>query len=127
MMTKREFLAGAAAVAGAAAGRVGWAAQVHDVDLVIYNERYADARAFARVHAEHGITVLPMDGDAGVLWYSKVRAMARAGKLRIAAVGTHTDHFILHTLARETGMKVRSATRLKGAHDGPGLVSWVMA
>lgn len=127
MMTKREFLAGAAAAAAAAAGRVGWASQVHEVDLVIYNERYADARAFARVHADRGIAVLPMAGDAGVLWYSKVRAQVRAGKLRIAGVGTHTDHFILHTLGRDSGMKVRSSTRLKGSHEGPGLVSWTMA
>jgi hypothetical protein len=127
MMNKREFLAGAAAVAAAAAGRAGWASQVHDVDLVIYNERYADARAFAQVHADRGVAVLPVEGDAGVLWYSKVRAMVRGGKLRIAGVGTHTDHFILQTLGRESGMKVRSATRLKVSHDGPGLVSWVMS
>jgi len=128
MMTKRDFLMGAAAATTAAAtARVGWAAQVHDVDLVLYNERYAGARAFARVHADRGIAVLPMNGDAGVLWYSKVRAMARSGRLRIAGIGTHTDHFILSTLGRDAGMKVRGTTCLAVEQDCPNMVSWVMA
>ena len=126
MMTKREFLAGAAAAA--ALSRVGWAAQVRDVDLVVYNERYADARAFAQVHAAHGIATLPMEGDAGVLWYSQLRHRIAGGERRIAGIGTHTDFFILHTLAREAGLRVRSSTRLPASHDHSGLlVSWTLA
>ena len=116
-LTKREFVK-----AGVALSVVPGVLLVNQerarFDVVVYNEWFPEARELARMP---GVTALPIQGDAGKLWYGPLRARIDAGARRIAGLTTHTDLLILETLARESGLKVRqrnSQTRL---------VSWVMS
>jgi hypothetical protein len=136
MITKRGFLTGAASAAVAAtAARGTWAAAseasaraantdcgdgtrqtVPAFDVVVYNERYSDARAFAQALAAPGVPVLAMAGDAGTLWYGALGKTVAGGRRRLAGVGTSMDLLILESLGREAGLKVRFLAQ----HDSRG-------
>jgi hypothetical protein len=138
-LSKRDFVKGAAAsvVAVAATGR-GAAASSGAVrpgraptagepalpgkefDVVVYNDWFPQACAFADQHSEQGVRTLPVAGDAGRLWYGTLRALTKNGHRRIAGMTTHTDLLILETLGREQGLRVSQ-------RNGAGrLVSWVL-
>lgn len=117
-LTKRDFVKGAAAtVVVAAASQVRRPASF---DVVIYNEWFPQARAFAEELSAQGARVLAVSGDAGRLWYDTLRALVTQGRRRIAGVTTHTDLLILETLARDTGLRVSQR------EDAGRLVSWVL-
>ncbi len=88
-------------------------------EMVVFNERYADARLFASTFSAHAGTVLPMNGDAGLLWYRKLRASVQNRASRIAGIGTHVDLLVLETLARDAGLRVR----YRGEHDCRGALN----
>jgi hypothetical protein len=92
------------------------------VDVVVYNDWYAPAHAFATDLAQRGARCLPLQGDAGKLWYDTLRGLVAGGSRRIAGMTTHTDLFILETLARDHGLKVRR----RDSGGGARLVSWVL-
>jgi hypothetical protein len=97
-----------------------WTAQARPFDLIVFNDLFPQARAFAASLSEQGARALPIAGDAGRLWYERLRGLIANGHRRIAGLTTHTDLFILETLAREKGLRVsqrQSAGRL---------VSWVL-
>jgi hypothetical protein len=123
VVSKRRFLKGAAAAAFAAS--LPWqralTSEVKPLrgsppELVVFNERYADARAFAAALAASGVAPLPLAGDAGVLWYGRLRPLVSLPGTRIFGMGTHTDLFILETLARD----LRMGVRYRGIHDCRG-------
>src|SRR5690242_13995360 len=117
-LSKRDFVKGAAASVVVVAAVGGAAAKRYD--LVVYNDWFPQARAFATQHAEQGVRILPVAGDAGHLWYRTLRALINDGHRRIAGLTTHTDLLILETLAREQGLRVSQRA-------GAGrLVSWVL-
>jgi hypothetical protein len=132
MWSKRDFVKGAAAVLTAGAVVPGRAAPpalatlhapaVPAVDVVVYNDWYPTAHAFAADLARQGARALPVQGDAGKLWYDTLRGLVAGGSRRIAGMTTHTDLFILETLARDAGLKVRRRNSVGGAR----LVSWVL-
>ena len=130
LLSKRDFVKGAAAVltAGAVApGRAAVSAAPHApavsaVDIVIYNDWYPSAHTFAADLARRGARALPVQGDAGRLWYDTLRGLVASGSRRIAGMTTHTDLLIIETLARDAGLKVRRRTSVSGAR----LVSWVL-
>lgn len=130
MWSKREFVKGAAAVltAGAVApGRAAGSAAppvlaAPAVDVVVYNDWYPSAHTFAAGLARRGARALPVQGDAGRLWYDTLRGLVAGGSRRIAGMTTHTDLLIIETLARDAGLKVRRRSSVGGAR----LVSWVL-
>ena len=138
MWTKRDFVKGAAAVTAGVVmpmrGAVSSvreasiappelaAAPVSAVDVVVYNDWYPTAHAFAADFARRGARALPLQGDAGKLWYDTLRGLVAGGSRRIAGMTTHTDLFILETLARDHGLKVRH----RNSDGGARLVSWVL-
>ena len=137
MWSKRDFVKGAAAamtvgvvmpiradssaVTGASVAPPG-SAPVPAIDIVVYNDWYAPAHAFATDRAQRGALALPLYGDAGKLWYDTLRDLVTGGSRRIAGMTTHTDLFILETLARDHGLKVRH----RHSDGGARLVSWVL-
>ena len=121
MLNKRDFVKGAAAVVTTALVTPGRAAPP-DFDVVVYNDWFAPARAFAGDLANQGVRALPVQGDAGRLWYDTLRGLVSSGARRIAGMTTHTDLLILQTLARAEGLKVRQRRGVGGAR----LVSWVL-
>jgi hypothetical protein len=129
MVTKREFLAGSAAVVAAGAGlRLRSADLPERFDVVVYNGLFKEAREFAAAQAANGALALALDGDAGVLWYGTLQQLVRGGRRRLAGMGTHTDFFIFETLGRDERLKMSQACRHECAGPvlaaGPRLVSW---
>ena len=108
-LTKRDFIKSTAAVAVVAAIRP-------QGTVVVYDERHAEARAFA---TEFGGQALKVRGDAGKLWYETLRGLKPR---RISGMTTHTDLLILRTLAREQGLKVCRTQRGSNTR----LISWVL-
>ena len=121
MLSKRDFVRGAAAVA---AGLVlpGRSAPATFEVVVVYNGWHRQAQTFAAALSERGARALAVQGDAGRLWYDRLRGLVRGGSRRIEGMTTHTDLLILETLARDEGLKVRRRSSVGGAR----LVSWVM-
>jgi hypothetical protein len=144
MLTKREFVKQAAAVVTAAVAvpavsRVSAMSRVtatsdaiaeaavspvpqDPFDVVVYNDWHPQAQAFAADLSERGARTFAVKGDAGKLWYDTLRGLVGKGPCRMAGMTTHTDLLILETLARDTGLRVRSRSNLKGTR----LVSWVL-
>ena len=137
MWSKRDFVKGAAAVvtagvvlpgraavsAGAATSTVPPARSApSDFDVVVYNDWFPPATAFAVDLARRGVLSLAVQGDAGKLWYDTLRGVVAGGSRRIAGMTTHTDLLILETLARDQQLKVRRRNSVGGAR----LVSWVL-
>ena len=126
-VTKREFVKAATATALAVTARrpsvaastlAEPASQPHSFDVIVYNNWFPQAHEFAARFP--GARVLPIGGDAGQLWYGTLRGLVHSGLRRIAGLTSHTDLLILETLARETGLKVRS-------RNATGrLVTWVL-
>jgi len=138
-VSKREFVKGAGAVAlafsaGGPADRAAregipsgggltadtWAALASpgSIDVVVYNNWFPQAHAFAASFP--AARMLPVDGDAGQLWYGTLRGLVKNGCRRIAGLTTHNDLLILETLAREAGPRVRKR------RESGRLVSWVL-
>ena len=136
MWSKRDFVKGAAAVVTAGIVVPGRAAvsatppalaappapAVPAVDVVVYNDWYPSAHTFAADLARRGARALPVQGDAGRLWYDTLRGLVAGGSRRIAGMTTHTDLLIIETLARDAGLKVRR----RNSVGGDRLVSWVL-
>jgi hypothetical protein len=134
-VTKREFVKAASAVAlvmsarrsALTPGAAALPAQVpgkeptpasDSFDVIVYNNWFPQAHDFASRFP--GARTLPVGGDAGQLWYGTLRGLIHRGFRRIAGLTSHTDLLILETLARETGLKVRSRV------ESGRLVSWVL-
>lgn len=122
-LNKREFFlhaAAAAAVAGLAKGSAAANTLPGSFDVVVFNDLYPEARAFADALAGQTPRAVTIAGDAGRLWYETLRPLVASGSRRIAGMTTHTDLLILATLARDQGLKVRYRARAQR------LVSWVL-
>jgi hypothetical protein len=84
---------------------------------VIYDERHADARAFAEHLQRQGATTFATRGDASGLWYGG--APLRNGGA-IAGLTTWSDFVIARSCAREFGLRLRTSGR-------PGqLIAWLL-
>jgi hypothetical protein len=129
MISKRVFLTGAATAAAVAAtqgrwvrttapaeGEAGLPRAAPPVDAVVFNDRYSDARAFAQALTAQGVPALPIEGDAGRLWYGPLGKGVAGGWRRVAGIGTSMDLLILESLGREAGLRLR----FLGQHDCRG-------
>lgn len=133
MITKRGFLRGASAAAfaaaappgswstpaaGATGGEVGLqeAPTRSSFDLVVFNDRYSDARAFAQALGERGVPTVAMAGDAGTLWHRTLAKSMTGERRRFAGIGTSMDLLIFESLGREAGLRMRCAAQ----HDCRG-------
>jgi hypothetical protein len=136
ILSKRDFVKQAAAVGAAALVVPVHARLVAPVnaelavpsadraafDVVVYNDLFPQAKAFAAGLSGQGVRALAVEGDAGRLWYDPLRGLVDGGARRIAGMTTHTDLLILETLARDKGLK----TRQRNNAGGTRLVSWVL-
>jgi len=137
-VSKRDFVKGAAAAAVvvATASKMAHTAPgmtatggddtgitpARPFDLVVFNDLFPQARAFAARLSEEGQSTraLPVAGDAGRLWYETLRGLIGDGHRRIVGLTTHTDLLILETLARDKGLRVSQREPMGR------LVSWVL-
>lgn len=83
-------------------------------DLVLVDDRFAEARAFAAGLSDMGVTSIATQGDIGRLWHESVRHEAARNRLRIAGMARPAEFFVLETLAREAGLRLIYT----GRHEG---------
>ena len=118
-MNRRQILAAAAAAgvpvpALAAAGPA----------LAVFDERYAEARAFAAAQRRRGAVVIEAQADVGRLWYGPVRAaLARGERPRIAGLTTYADFVVIRGCAAEARLRLSHGEIPRGPRS-PVLVSW---
>jgi hypothetical protein len=129
-MNRRDFLknAGAAMVPAALPGAI-WSATspaageerahivepgVRPITAVLYDERYADCRAFADSLARLGARSFSTSQDAVQLWYGPLCAHLEKNPGRVAGLATYADFSSSWSCGRELGY----AIRFEGEHDG---------
>jgi hypothetical protein len=129
-MNRRDFLknAGAAMVPAALPGALWTAAPAKTpeesrriaapgatpVTAVLYDERYADCRAFAEALARRGATPFATNQDVVQLWYGALCAHLEKNPGGIAGLATYADFSSSWSCGRERGY----AIRFEGEHDG---------
>jgi hypothetical protein len=131
-MNRRDFLrnAGAAIVPAALPGAI-WSATspaegedrarmvvpiVSPITAIIYDERYADCRAFADSLARAGAKSFATSQDAVQLWYGPLRAHLQENPGRVAGLATYADFSSSCACGRELSYVIR----FEGEHDGRG-------
>ena len=121
-MRRREFLKGVAIIpAGVTAAYWSAADETRDhreksarISAVLFDERYADCRAFADVLAQHGAVAFPTPGDAVSVWYTALRRhLLRHGG---SVAGMTTDSDLVSS--RECGRELKLEIVYEGSHDG---------
>jgi hypothetical protein len=128
MLNKRDFVKQAAAagaavlVAPVTTGAALSSADPDVFDVVVYNDLFPQAKAFAAGLPGRHVRALAVEGDAGRLWFGTLRGLVDTGTRRIAGMTTHTDLLILETLARDKGLRIRQRNAVGGAR----LVHWVL-
>jgi hypothetical protein len=129
-MNRRDFLKGAgaaivpAAIPGAIWGAVPVAAGAESADevsravvpitAVVYDERYADCRAFADALARRGAKAFATNADAAQLWHGPLRAYVERNPGRVAGLTTYADFSVSQACGRELSF----AQLYEGEHDG---------
>jgi hypothetical protein len=96
---------------------------------VIYDERYAEARAFAEHIARPGAVVLPTRGDATGLWYGGSNSSRGQIAGAVAGMTTYPDLVIARSRGRELGLRLAFEERLDrwSAVERPSdLLVWLM-
>jgi hypothetical protein len=84
------------------------------ITAVLYDERYADCRAFAETLARHGAKAFATNQDAVALWYGPLRAYLEKNPGRIAGLATYADFSSSIACGRELAYTIR----FEGHHDG---------
>lgn len=93
---------------------------------VLYDRRFAPARAFGREAQWHGVPAQSFDGDITDVWYHDLQPRWQKGRAPIAGLTAYGAFFCLEHLARDVRMRVVQSTE----HTSPGqetLYSWVIA
>jgi hypothetical protein len=128
-MNRRDFLKGAgaaivpAAIPGAIWGPASVAASARSgqekstvvpITAVVYDERYADCKAFADALARRGAKAFATNADAVQLWYGPLRAHLARDPGRVAGLTTYADFSVSQACGRELNF----ARLYEGEHDG---------
>ena len=124
MASRRTFLKAAVGVTAAgsvilpAAGR----ARVPTFYKAVFDERFADSRAFAKSAAERGMPTAAIRGDVTRLFYDDLDLRWKQGPVLLTGCTTRASLFCLDLLARDRGMRVAHCVAKPG-----NLVSWIIA
>lgn len=90
--------------------RVGAGAVVREyipITAVIYDERYADCRAFAEALERHGAKAFATNQDAVQLWYGPLRTHLEKNPGRVAGLATYADFSSSVSCGRELAYVIR--------------------
>jgi hypothetical protein len=132
---RRQVLKWAAAASVAASGaltmRLSSAASREassDVELFVFDRRFAAARSAAARHAARNVEAAGFDGDLTQLWYERLDLDWKRAPMTLAGVTTARGLFVLETLAADRGMRVVQREELPAGHsaDEP-LYTWLIA
>lgn len=113
MVNRRSVIKiGAAAVAGTLLdlpvfGRNAGASGTHIMfHRAIYDERFAESRAFAAEMQGAGVHTSAIRGDVAGLWYDDLRICLSANRAPVAGLTDCAAVFFLEELSRDVGMRV---------------------
>jgi hypothetical protein len=82
-------------------------ARAHSAFLrAVFDERFAECRAFAAEMYSAGVFISAIRGDVAELWYDDLRAHLREDRLPFAGLTDRAALFCLEELARDVGMRV---------------------
>ncbi len=73
----------------------------------VFDERFAEAQAFASVFQSRGMPTTAIRGDVAALWYRDLKARLLEQRLPVVGLTDRTALFCLEELARDVGMKVQ--------------------
>lgn len=95
---------------------------------IIFDDRFAAARAFASTAARKGIRTAVIRGDVTALWLDDLRSHWESGGVAVAGMTTQRSLLCLEQLAQDTWRRVTSrvAYPIGPADFGPQLVSWII-
>jgi hypothetical protein len=114
-----------AAISGSALCVVGAAsAQSSASARFLYDDRFATARAFARMARREGLAVTGFAGDLTRLWRDGLR-WDRDGAGPLIGVTTPRAMLCLDQLSADHGWRIRSVRKIDSGDDA--LVRWVLA
>jgi hypothetical protein len=113
MVNRRSLIKiGAATVAGAlgslpALGLNAGRSRAHGaLQRAVFDERFAECRAFAAELNSAGVCTSAIHGDVAELWYADLRAHLSENRLPVAGLTDRAALFCLEELARDVGMRV---------------------
>ncbi|HTA46808.1 MAG TPA: hypothetical protein VK789_30400 [Bryobacteraceae bacterium] len=72
----------------------------------IFDERFAECRAFAAELYNAGVVTSAIRGDVAKLWYHDLRVHLRENRLPVAGMTDRAALFCLEELARDVGMRL---------------------
>jgi hypothetical protein len=84
------------------------------ITAVVYDDRYADCKAFADALARRGARAFGTNADAAQLWYGPLRTHVAQNLGRIAGLTTYADFSVSQACGRELNF----AQVYEGEHDG---------
>jgi hypothetical protein len=96
------------------------------VFAVIFDQRFAAARAFAQVAAWRGRKVFGYGGDLTAVWLREIEPNWSRHAGALAGITTPTGLFCLEQLAAQHWLRVVSRTEHRAGPNEP-LISWVIA
>lgn len=109
MTNRRRFLQTAATLSAAPlAGRAGFASgqQAAPLAALIFDSRYAEARAFGARAQPLGTPLRAIEGDITDLWQQELLARWNAGPVAVAGLTERPALFLLERLAWTHGLRV---------------------
>jgi hypothetical protein len=95
---------------------------------VVFDTRYAAARAFAAETASRGIRITGIEGDVTALWVHDLRAHWAAGGCAVAGMTTERSLLCLEQLAHDTWQRVLARVQYRPGRSSSDarLVSWII-
>ena len=97
----------------------------------VYDKRFAEAIAAARVVGGQGIVLREIEGDLTELWSEHYSAAWRRQPMTLAGVTASDALFVLETLAGDHGMRVVQKTvhlsKPRNSAKAEQLYSWIIA
>jgi hypothetical protein len=86
------------------------------IDVVVYDERYSDARRFADALQARGVLALATGSDLAGLWHGSRSRSALQAASRIAGFTPDSDLYIVRSMTARQGLRVLYSAM----HDGRG-------
>jgi hypothetical protein len=95
---------------------------------VVFDTRYAAARAFAANTASRGIRATGIEGDVTALWVHDLKAHWAAGGCAVAGMTTERSLLCLEQLAHDTWQRVLARVQYRRGRSTreARLVSWII-
>lgn len=93
------------------------------VQRAVYDERFDEARGFAREAAARGWPLRPIRGDVTDVWFHDLDLLWKSEPASVAGLTAPSALFCLERLSWDAGLRVAHRAEVPGA----GLVAWLIA